>query len=270
MPSPEDDYKALSKSLWVWQTSPDDFPAVLNYADSWGIDRIYFGINTQYWDGIASGQYATAMTAIASWKAAAVGRQVLVATGTPNWATSAGVSSVFTTMVSKVIATNSAFDGVVLDIEPWTLANWSTDSATLCANLRSALPLYKAALPAGKNACWAVTHPSYYAVAGTGNPTFLGDVIDRTDGTVLMAYRNTNALNTSYSANSRSVYAGKSAPWFFGQTLNAGAGTNVTWADKTASEFESGMVFVTSLAQGSGGGIGPAIQSYSTLVAKIP
>lgn len=270
MPTQDTSYSDLTKALWVWQTDPADFPAVVIYAETWGIERIYFGINTQYWDGIAAGDYDTPLASVAAWAAAGSGRQALVATGTANWATSAAVSPVFQTLITKVIGPSSAFGGVILDIEPWTLSNWGTDSAMLCANLYTALPLYKAALPAGKNICWAVTHPSYYSVPGTSNPTFLGDVIDRTDGTVLMAYRNTDALNTSYSANSRTVYAGKSQPWFFGQTLNTNSNSTVSWATKTAAQFQAGMVYVTGLAQGSGGGIGPAIQAYATLVAKIP
>ena len=106
MPAPAQ--SATDRAIWIW--SPPS-AAALDFASDKGVGRVY-----QY---VSTGTAATFGDFVAD--AHALGIEVYALNGDASWATS---PSVVEAWVAEIAATG-LFDGVIVDIEPYQLADWN-------------------------------------------------------------------------------------------------------------------------------------------------
>lgn len=166
---------ANTRSLWVWGAAEkivtdaqaqDDFFAFAQapHGDaSLRLNRVYF-----YSDSLSFGSGAPALRAFLK-RAHGAGIAVEYLTGSSKWALT-GQGGSATSRVDKMITFNAGseaserFDGMHFDIEPYLLAEWKTDRATLAQNYMDILHISRAKIVAsGQKLLLNVDIPTWYS-----------------------------------------------------------------------------------------------------------
>ena len=165
---------AGQRALWVWDGPVE---GVIDFATSNGISALYLHTPPGFSRDEAYEPFIT--------EAHSAGLDVLATGGDPSWSTDA---STWSSWVDEIVDFGG-FDGIVFDVEPHTLPQW--ESRRQNRLIRSYLSaLQSASLQAGSLPTFT-TVPFWW-----DDPAFkskkhllVEHVLDRTDGIIIMAYR---------------------------------------------------------------------------------
>lgn len=244
------------RALWIWD-GPD--PAVIEFALSNGISDLYlhappgFSANDAYRSFVTEAQDA--------------GLHVLAMGGHPSWATD---SSAWSSWVDEVVAVGG-FNGVVFDVEPYTLAEWNSRKRNRL--IRSYLESLEAAsLRAGTLPTFATVPFWWDDPAYKSRKRLLVEhVLSISDGIIVMAYRD-KALGTDGIIELAQSEVGLAAS--MGKQIVVGVETGstnldkVSFAEEGSAAMEAELEVVEAAFGATPGYIGISIHhygSYSTM-----
>ncbi|GAA2744341.1 hypothetical protein GCM10009868_21610 [Terrabacter aerolatus] len=176
---------ADSRALWVWDTSTPD--ATVDLAVSSGIDQLFVAVPPNV---TTSAQLPNLRTL--SERARAAGIRVDALGGDPGWVDN---PSWVVTYWLKPARSTGLFTGIHIDVEPYSTSAWTTSQSTVVAGYLTLLDKLKAS--AGTSPIEADI-PFWFnqipAKASNGAASTLDrEIMRRTSGVTVMAYRNTAA-----------------------------------------------------------------------------
>ncbi|SDO56322.1 hypothetical protein SAMN04489867_0036 [Pedococcus dokdonensis] len=206
--------------MWVWDTANPR--AVVALATSRGIRHLYAAVPPRV---DRSAQLATLRELAAL--AGATGLRLDALGGDPGWLDDP--AAVVAEWLHPALATG-LFDGVHLDIEPWTTPAWATDRERLVRRYLSTLDAVRAAaigVPV------EVDVPFWFDQVRVGGSTLDHEVLRRTDAVTVLAYRN-RALGPdgTIALASAAVEAGVE----LGRPVRIGQETNSLGPDPSAAK----------------------------------
>lgn len=247
------------RAMWVWD-HPES--GIVEYAAAKGVTAMYVHAPP----GFSSDASHTLFLSDAH----AAGIEVYAMAGDPTWAKKPAPLYAW---VSEVVD-HGGFDGLVVDIEPYLLADWSHDrqrSRLLGKYLKA---LGGAADRSGSLPFLAAV-PFWFddPTLDTKDGSVIGQVLDRVDGIVVMAYRD-HALG----ADGIIEHAGTEVDLATarGKSVVVGVETGRTGLDKTSFAEEGEAAMNSELEQvrvafaGSAGFAGVSIHHYSAWVDLTP
>ena len=259
VPSPR-----LARAMWVWDTS--DPQAVVSLAVNQGIGQLYAAVPPHV---DTSPQLAQLRDL--SQRAAAAGLRVDALGGDPTWVTNQ--SWVVTNWLRPALATG-LFTGVHVDIEPYTLSAWSTSQASVVKQWLATLDTLRTA--AGTSPLEADI-PFWLDQITVNGSALDAEVIRRTSGVTVMAYRNTaSGTDGSIALSAHEVQAGQQ----LGRPVRVGVETDYLGADPTETKqtfygftraaMETQLAQITTAYAGSTAYAGLAIHDAAGYAAMAP
>ncbi|WP_345508948.1 hypothetical protein [Terrabacter aeriphilus] len=258
-----------SRALWVWDTSTP--VATVDLAVSSGIDQLFVAVPPNV---ATSAQLPNLRTL--SERARAAGIRVDALGGDPGWVDNP--SWVVTYWLKPARATG-LFTGIHVDVEPYTTPAWTTSQATVVAKYLTLLDTLRA--NAGSSAIEADI-PFWFngipAKTSTGAASSLDrEIMRRTSGVTVMAYRNTAAGADGTLAIAAPALAAGSAlgkPVRIGQETtylgDTAVDTKQTYYGWTRTAMEGQLAQVTSGATSNASFAGLAIHDARGYAAMVP
>lgn len=253
-----------ARAMWVWDTS--DPQAVVSLAVAQGIGQLYAAVPPHV---DTSPQLAQLRDL--SQRAAAAGIRVDALGGDPTWVTNQ--SWVVTNWLRPALATG-LFTGVHVDIEPYATPAWTTSQATVVKQWLSTLDTLRTA--AGVSPLEADI-PFWLDQIKVNGSTLDAEIIRRTSGVTVMAYRNTAAgTDGSIALSAHEVQAGEQ----LGRPVRVGVETDYLGADPTQTKqtfygftrtaMETQLAQITAAYAGSTAYAGLAIHDAAGYAAMAP
>ena len=174
-----------SRALWVWDTSTP--VATVDFAVSTGIDQLFVAVPPN----VTTSSQLPNLRTLAD-RARAAGIRVDALGGDPGWVDN---PSWVVTSWLKPARSTGLFTGIHIDVEPYTTSAWTTNQATVVAKYLTLLDKLNA--NAGTSPIEADI-PFWFneipAKSSTGGASTLDrEIMTRTAGVTVMAYRNTAA-----------------------------------------------------------------------------
>lgn len=264
-------------ALWIWETSGSATPEIADFMVDTGFRVALFSIPPDERAGLLT---QPAIDAVLQPFADA-GIDVYLVGGDPAWVNNPGVPASLQTVIDLTLLSTIA-KGIMLDVEPWALADWTTDKAAKIAGLMDLLTNAKAALGPSRR-LGQVLHPSLSSTtasplptlpAGYGTGNAADGVIARTDLTVSMAYRNTVSGIMSFSANTLAAIERNPKPFWIGTTIKgAQTETYISYADRDDPwvDLQADMHALPTVLSGYAAGVvqGTALHAYLLLKSQL-
>lgn len=258
-----------SRALWVWDTSTP--AATVDLAVSTGIDQLFVAVPPNV---TTSSQLPNLRTL--SERARAAGIRVDALGGDPGWVDNP--SWVVTYWLKPAKATG-LFTGIHVDVEPYTTPAWTTSQATVVAKYLTLLDSLRA--NAGSAAIEADI-PFWFngipAKTSAGAASSLDrEIMRRTAGVTVMAYRNTAAGpdgTLAIAAPALTAGAALGKPVRIGQETtylgDTAVDTKQTFFGWTRTAMEGQLTQVTAGATSQSSFAGLAIHSAGGYAAMAP
>jgi hypothetical protein len=255
---------ATSRALWVWDTSTPQ--ATVDLAVAQGVDLLYAAVPPHV---DTSPQLAQLQALSAGARAA--GLRVDALGGDPGWVDNP--TWVVDSWLRPAMATG-LFTGVHVDIEPYGTSAWQTNRATVVKRWLATLDtLRAAAAPASLQA----DIPFWLDQVPTNGSTLDREVMRRTAGVTVMAYRNTaDGPDGTIALSAKVIRAGQdlSVPVRIGQetTYLGSDPTEVkqTFFGQTRTQLEAQLALVSAAYGGSAAFAGLALHDASGYAAMAP
>jgi hypothetical protein len=253
-----------ARAMWVWDTS--DPEAVVELAVARGVGQLYAAVPPR----VGSSPQLPQLRDLVE-RATTAGVRVDALGGDPTWVDNQ--SWVVENWLEPALATG-LFTGVHVDIEPYALPTWQTRRATVVKKWLATLDTLRAATGAvpleADIPFWLDTVPA----AGS---TLDREVIRRTAGVTVMAYRNTAAgADGTIALSAKAIRAGEDlgVPVRIGQeTAYLGDGpTEVkqTFFGQTVTQMDSQLTLVTAAYDASPAFAGLAVHHAASYAAMTP
>ena len=258
-----------TRAMWVWDTSTP--AATVDLAVSAGIDQLFVAVPPN----LSTSSQLPAIKTLAE-RARAAGLRVDALGGDPGWVDN---PSWVVTYWLKPARSSGLFTGIHVDIEPYSTPAWTTDQPAVVSRYLTLLDKLKA--NAGTSPIeadipfWFNTIPA--TANGGGASSLDREIMKRTAGVTVMAYRNTatgpdGTLDISTATLNTGVALGK--PLRLGQETTYLGNTPVEqkqtfygWT-RTNMETQLGQVSAGAAAWSSYAGL--AIHSASGYAAMTP
>jgi hypothetical protein len=168
---------AAPRALWVWDTS--DPQATVDFAVASGIGQLYAAVPAH----LESSAQLPQLTEL-SRRADAAGLRLDALGGDPGWIDNQ--AWVVDGWLRPALA-SGLFAGVHVDIEPYTMPAWQTERAKV---VKKYLATYDALAAAAGGTPLEADIPFWFDTVAVGSSTLDREVIRRTSGVTVMAYRN--------------------------------------------------------------------------------
>jgi hypothetical protein len=253
-----------SRAMWVWDTSTPQ--ATVDLAVSRGIGQLYAAVPPR----VGSSPQLAQLTEL-SRLARERGLRVDALGGDPGWVDNP--RWVVDNWLAPALATH-LFDGVHVDIEPYATAAWQTKRSTV---VRSYLSTLDTLVQAAGAVPVEADIPFWLDEVPAGKSTLDREVMRRTQGVTVMAYRNTAAgPDGTIAISAKAVAAGTSlgVPVRIGQeTDDLGTDpvqTKQTFHGFTVSAMEEQLGQVVAAYGSSASFAGLAIHSATGYAAMAP
>ncbi|QGN58200.1 hypothetical protein [Nostocoides sp. HKS02] len=209
-----------ARAMWVWDTSTP--AATVALASSQGITELYAAVPPH-----VDSSPQLAQLRDLSQRAAAAGIRVDALGGDPTWIDNQ--SWAVDSWLRPAIATG-LFAGVHVDIEPYTTSAWTTSQAKVVKKWLATLDTLRTA--AGATPMQADI-PFWLDQVSVNGSTLDSEIIRRTSGVTVMAYRNTaGGADGSIALSAHAVHAGE----LLGRPVRIGAETDYLGTDPAAAK----------------------------------
>ena len=263
-------YRAIPKSLWIWRTSLQQLPDVLEYAKRWKIGTLFYSVPPRERKGL---------TAINSTSAKLInkirrqdGIKFVVLSGDPKWAWRGKRIPVAVQNLIKIRRhAGGLFDGLQLDVEPQALKAWrGAKRRDLAEGYYQLIKTISRETKAAKLPLSAATHPSYARVAVPSlGSSMLKSVMPYLDEVGIMAYRNVPRSTFRISSLTLRQLAQGNTRWWMGVTTqNSRVAHKISYFGKTSKYFIESLSQMDAMARASRARktyAGIAIQHYKTV-----
>jgi hypothetical protein len=255
---------AAARAMWVWDTS--DPQAVVDLAVARGVGQLYASVPPR----VGSSSQLPQLRDLVQ-RATAAGVRVDALGGDPTWVDNQ--SWVVENWLRPALAT-SLFTGVHVDIEPYALPAWQTKRATVVKKWLATLDALRAA--AGTVPLEADI-PFWLDTVPAAGSTLDREVIRRTAGVTVMAYRNTApGPDGTIALSAKAIRAGEDlgVPVRIGQeTAYLGddpTEVKQTFFGQTVTQMESQLALVTAAYDASTAFAGLAVHHAASYAAMTP
>jgi hypothetical protein len=252
------------RAMWVWDTSTP--AATVDLAVAQGISQLYAAVPPQ----VQSSPKLAQLTDL-SHRAAAAGIRVDALGGDPGWVDNQ--AWVVDQWLRPALA-SGLFTGIHVDIEPYTTPAWQTQRAKV---VKKYLATYDSLAAAAGQTPIEADIPFWFDEIPANGSTLDREVMRRTDGVAVMAYRNlASGPDGTIALAAKEVTAGAAlgVPVRIGQETNPlgtdPSETKQTFAGQTRTQMEVQLAAVTSAFHGSPGFAGLAIHDSRGYAALAP
>ncbi len=244
------------RALWVWDAPSQ---SIIDFAVANGITDIYLHTGPGFSDDATYAAFVS--------DAHAVGLAVHAMAGDPAWAKQ---SATWTSWVDEVVA-HGGFDGVVFDVEPYLHPDWGTKKQNRL--IRSFLSGLDSASGAADSLPVIAAVPFWFDEIKVKRNTLVGEVLESTDGIVVMAYRdqaNGSDGIVAHSAYEADLAASMSRTFIVGVETGPASLDKVTFAEEGRTYMEEQLAIVTAAFSGTSGYGGLAIHHYGSYSQLAP
>ncbi|NUO36767.1 MAG: hypothetical protein HOQ27_17130 [Dermatophilaceae bacterium] len=258
-----------TRAMWVWDTSTPT--ATVDLAVSAGIDQLFVAVPPN----LTTSSQLPAIRTLAD-RAKAAGIRVDALGGDPGWVDN---PTWVVTYWLKPAKSSGLFAGIHVDVEPYSTPAWTSNQPTVVSNYLTLLDKLKA--NAGTSPVeadipfWFDTIPA--KAAGGGTSSLDREIMKRTAGVTVMAYRNTatgpdGTLDISAAALTAGAALGK--PVRLGQETtylgDTAAERKQTFYGWTRTDMETQLMQVNAGAAAYPSYAGLAIHSAAGYAAMVP
>jgi hypothetical protein len=231
-------FRQIPKSVWVWNTPPEELAALSDFARQWNITRVLLGLRPETIDRLATGDQRS-VSAIARLRERDV--EVIALTGDPSWVERPDVPRSVSSILD-IAARRKLFDGLDLDVEPHALAAWHGGDAERAKLMSGHLELFKTlAAQAPPLPLGAALHPVYAKMTLPDGRNYLDALCGTLRSVSLMAYRNRPNATLAWSQPSISVFERASIPWRSGILVHETKDANTSYIGSQPAEFIATM-----------------------------
>ena len=253
-----------ARAMWVWDTSSP--AATVDLAVAQGISQLYAAVPAQ----VQSSPQLAQLTQLARL-AGLAGIRVDALGGDPGWVDNQ--AWVVDQWLRPALATG-LFTGIHVDIEPYTTKAWQTQRAKV---VKRYLATYDTIVAAAGTTPVEADIPFWFDEVPAGASTLDREVIGRTAGVTVMAYRNVAAgPDGTIALSAKAIQAGAD----LGRPVRIGQETNVvgsdpselkqTFAGMTRTQMEVQLAAVTAAYAGRPSFAGLAIHDGRGYAAMAP
>jgi hypothetical protein len=253
-----------ARAMWVWDTSTP--AATVSLASSQGVTELYATVPVH----VDSAPQLAQLRDL-SQRAAAAGIRVDALGGDPTWIDNQ--TWVVDNWLRPAMATG-LFSGIHVDIEPYTTSTWTTSQAKVVKKWLATLDTLRTA--AGATPMEADI-PFWLDQVSVNGSTLDSEVIRRTSGVTVMAYRNTaSGVDGSIALSAHAVHAGE----LLGRPVRVGAETDYlgtapsetkqTFYGYTRTAMETELSKIAAAYAGSTAYAGLAIHDAAGYAAMAP
>lgn len=255
---------ATDRAMWVWDTT--DPGATVDLAVATGITRLYAAVPPN----VGTSPQLADLTELVR-QATAAGIRVDALGGDPGWVDNP--TWVVTNWLRPALATG-LFTGVHVDIEPYSTRAWSTKRATVVKRWLTTMDTLRANTG---SAPLEADIPFWLDQVPANGSTLDRELIRRTDGVAVMAYRNTaDGPDGTIALSAKAIRAGEDlgVPVRIGQETtylgDAPTETKQTFYGHTRSAMEVQLSLVADAYAGSPAFAGFAIHDAAGYAAMAP
>ncbi|WP_433060703.1 hypothetical protein [Dactylosporangium sp. CS-033363] len=240
---------AKARAMWLWsQAQP---AAVVAWANKQGVKEIFAAVSWQPGKAeVARLQELRARTKAAGIRLSALG-------GDPSWATNPKDAVAWRQRVSAL----RLFDGVHLDVEPYLLANWTRDQASIATSFLSMLDQVRKAGPEPLEA----DVPFWLATIKVGTRNLAEEVMARVDAITVMSYRDSGSavvgVGTDLLARAQ---AGRKPVRLAAETQPANDCSYCTFAGRSQAALQQQLTAIDAGAAGYSTYQGLAVHDYDS------
>jgi hypothetical protein len=263
-------YRAIPKSLWIWRTSLQQLPDVLEYAKRWNIGTLFYSVPPREREGLK---------AIDSTSAKLInkirrqdGLKFVALTGDPKWAwRGKRMPKAIQNLINIHRHTGGLFDGLQLDVEPQALKAWrGAKRRDLAEGYYQLIKTVSRQTKDAKLPLSAATHPAYARVAVPSlGSSMLKSVMPYLDEVGLMAYRNNPRSTFRISSLTIKQLAVGNTRWWLGVTTqNSRVAHKISYFGKSQDYFLKSLSQLDTMAKACRARktyAGIAIQHYKTV-----
>jgi hypothetical protein len=250
--------------MWVWDTS--DPQAVVDLAVARGVGQLYAAVPPR----VGSSPQLPQLRDLVQ-RASAAGVRVDALGGDPTWVDNQ--SWVVENWLRPALATG-LFTGVHVDLEPYALPAWQTRRATVVKKWLATLDTLRAATG---GAPLEADIPFWLDTVPVGGSTLDREVIRRTDGVTVMAYRDTaTGPDGTIALSAKAIRAGEDlgVPVRIGQETgylgDDPTAAKQTFFGQTTTEMESQLAQVIAAYDASPAFSGLAVHDAASYAAMTP
>jgi len=256
-------FSDLTKAVWVWSTTPDDWYAIQAFCREQRIGEIMLSLSQDTRAALISGDAATLQKLDALRSG---GLSVRALAGEQDWITRKATSLPRSLAdVLEIARRHSAFDGLHLDVEPQLLPQWRSGDRSGVGQTYLAL-LSRIRKATSGMQLEVTAHPNYAEVQIDGQ-SLLARVIQTVDRVSLMAYRDEPAAAVSYARSAIAAFREARSSWHFGVLVNASKESSVSYYGTSDDDFQREMVTLDQSlrAEGTNGYLGLIFEDYRGL-----
>ena len=253
-----------ARAMWVWDTS--DPQAVVDLAVARGVGQLYAAVPPR----VGTSPQLADLTDLVG-RARTAGLRVDALGGDPGWVDNP--SWVVDSWLRPALATG-LFTGVHVDIEPYTTPAWQSKRATVVKKYLATMDALRAA--AGSTPLEADL-PFWANEVPAGKSTLDRELMRRTDGVTIMAYRNTaSGPDGTIALSAAAIRAGGElgVPVRIGQETgylgDDPTSVKQTFHGQTLTRMEQELAAVTEAYQGSTAFAGLAVHDAASYAAMAP
>ena len=240
-------FHRLPKSMWVWNTSFAEVPALRDFALEWNIGRVLLGLPSAALDRLASGD-REALAAVRLLREHKI--EVVALTGDPSWAERRGPPRALA-RIFEIESRYRLFDGVDLDVEPHTLAAWRAGGEQ---RERLMLGLFELLQACAKDArglpIGAALHPTYAKLSLPDGGNFLEALCRSVQSVALMAYRDRPKALVSWSEASIAIFERTGVMWRSGVLVHETKEARTSFVGSSRLQFLADMTNLDAQLRG--------------------
>jgi len=256
--------KINQRATWLWNTTLITSAAgvndILSFANSYQIYTFYLQINRDLDDSV----YARFISAASSQNIT-----VEALSGDPSWALDIGRPGLqaeldWIVRYQKAASSRQAFSGIHMDIEPYSLPDWSSNQTSVVSGWQKSVALFANTAKQLKIKSSADL-PFWLNTIKTADGSQALDawMLSKLDTANFMTYRNTaTALLDVANAALKAGLAAKKPVRLAVETLKSAEGANISFYGKGAINLQAQMLQVTLLAKLFSSFAGIAIHDY--------
>ncbi|KAH8199970.1 hypothetical protein TruAng_005851 [Truncatella angustata] len=258
-----------ARAIWLWSSDllQDDTKVTefLSFAESNEINSVYTLIDRDMGDEVF-------VSFIAQCNASGIAVEALM--GNAQWITGGGDPTLESQLnwleqYQGNASAESQFSAIHMDVEPWGLDGWTTNTETYTSALQSIVTQVKTLGEAlGLPVVADLPYWAYTIECPTTGQTLDSWMLNNLDSAVFMTYRNTAAelLDIATKALEAGNTAGKPV-WLAVETVDAADSLLISYYSKTKSALFEDLVSIKTTASSHSSFAGIAIHDYDGVVA---
>ena len=231
-------FRALHKSLWVWNVDENGLEELLKFAKKIAVDTVLLSLYGSLMEKFASGDAAT-IADLEMFKRD--GRGLFALIGDPGWiSTSRAMPEFIRQTLGAMSRHPGIFDGLSLDIEPNSLPQWQDpfgrqDLVQKTVQLFGTIRSESGGVPID-----AALNPFFASIESSQGRSFLDELARHVDSVSLMAYRATPARAVEWARQAIAILDG-AVLWRMGVLVNADPETGTSYFGKSRAVFQLEM-----------------------------